>query len=36
VEDVLAAVRQLIEDDSLSGRVTVLVGGETPRTLDAR
>lgn len=35
VEDVVAAVRQLIEDDSLSGRVLVLTGGESPRFLEA-
>jgi 3-oxoacyl-[acyl-carrier protein] reductase len=35
VEEVVAAVRQLIEDDSVSGRVTVLTGGEAPRVLRA-
>jgi hypothetical protein len=35
VEEVLAAVRQLIEDDSLSGEVLVLIGGEAPRRLRA-
>jgi 3-oxoacyl-[acyl-carrier protein] reductase len=35
LEEVVAAVRQLIEDDSLSGRVTVLTGGESPRALDS-
>jgi NAD(P)-dependent dehydrogenase (short-subunit alcohol dehydrogenase family) len=35
LEEVVAAVRQLIEDDSLSGRVTVLAGGESPRALDS-
>ena len=35
VEEVVAAVRQLIEDDSLSGEVLVLIGGEAPRRLRA-
>jgi len=35
VEEVVAAVRQLIEDDSVSGRVTVLTGGEGPGFLQA-
>jgi NAD(P)-dependent dehydrogenase (short-subunit alcohol dehydrogenase family) len=35
VEEVVAAVRQLIEDDSLSGCVMVLAGGEAPRVLSA-
>ena len=35
VEDVVAAVRQLVEDDSLSGCVLVLSGGESPRLLRA-
>ena len=30
LEEVFAAVLRLIEDDSLSGRVLVLVGGEEP------
>jgi NAD(P)-dependent dehydrogenase (short-subunit alcohol dehydrogenase family) len=34
VEEVVGAVRQLIEDDSLAGRVLLLVGGEEPRYLD--
>jgi 2-keto-3-deoxy-L-fuconate dehydrogenase len=33
LEEVCAAVLRLIEDDSLSGRVLVLVGGEEPRFL---
>lgn len=33
LEEVVAAVRQLIEDDSVSGRVTLLTGGEGPRVL---
>jgi NAD(P)-dependent dehydrogenase (short-subunit alcohol dehydrogenase family) len=33
LDEVVAALRQLIEDDSLSGRVTVLTGGESPRIL---
>jgi NAD(P)-dependent dehydrogenase (short-subunit alcohol dehydrogenase family) len=32
LDDVVAAVRQLIEDDSLSGRVIVLPGGEKLRS----
>ncbi len=36
LEEVVAAVRQLIEDDSLSGHVTVLTGGERPRVLHRR
>ena len=35
VEDVVAAVRQLVEDDSLSGCVLVLTGGDKPRLLRA-
>ncbi len=35
LEEVVATVRQLIEDDSVSGRVTVLTGGESPRVLGA-
>jgi hypothetical protein len=34
VDAVVSAVRQLIEDDSLAGRVLLLVGGEEPRYLD--
>jgi 2-keto-3-deoxy-L-fuconate dehydrogenase len=34
VDEVVSAVRQLIEDDSLAGRVLLLVGGEEPRYLD--
>jgi NAD(P)-dependent dehydrogenase (short-subunit alcohol dehydrogenase family) len=34
VEEVVRAVRRLIEDDSFSGRVLVLVGGKDPRYLD--
>jgi NAD(P)-dependent dehydrogenase (short-subunit alcohol dehydrogenase family) len=33
LDEVCAAVLRLIEDDSLSGRVLVLVGGEEPRFL---
>ena len=33
LDEVVAVVRQLIEDDSLSGRVMVLSGGETPHAL---
>ena len=33
LEEVCAAVLRLIEDDSLTGRVLVLVGGEEPRFL---
>jgi len=33
--EVVAGVRQLIEDDSLSGRVLLLSGGEDPRFLHA-
>jgi 3-oxoacyl-[acyl-carrier protein] reductase len=35
LEEVVAAVRLLIEDDSLSGCVMVLTGGESPRILQA-
>jgi NAD(P)-dependent dehydrogenase (short-subunit alcohol dehydrogenase family) len=35
LEEVVAGVRRLIEDDSLSGRVMVLTGGESPRFLEA-
>jgi NAD(P)-dependent dehydrogenase (short-subunit alcohol dehydrogenase family) len=35
MQDVAAAVVRLIEDDSLSGRVIVLEGGELPRLLSA-
>ncbi len=35
LEEVVAAVRQLIEDDSFSGCVMVLAGGEIPRVLRA-
>jgi 3-oxoacyl-[acyl-carrier protein] reductase len=31
VEDVVAGVRRLVEDDSLTGRVLTLCGGESPR-----
>jgi NAD(P)-dependent dehydrogenase (short-subunit alcohol dehydrogenase family) len=34
VGEVVGAVRRLIEDDSLAGRVLVLVGGEEPRYVD--
>jgi NAD(P)-dependent dehydrogenase (short-subunit alcohol dehydrogenase family) len=34
VDEVVAAVRLMIEDDSLAGRVLLLVGGEEPRYLD--
>jgi 3-oxoacyl-[acyl-carrier protein] reductase len=34
MEEVVGAVRQLIEDDTLAGRVLLLVGGEEPRYLD--
>jgi len=33
LDEVVAGVRQLIEDDSLSGRVLLLSGGESPRFL---
>jgi NAD(P)-dependent dehydrogenase (short-subunit alcohol dehydrogenase family) len=33
VDEVVAAVRRLIEDDSLAGQVLVLSGGERPRFL---
>src|SRR5262245_10986908 len=33
VEEVVWAVRRLIEDDALSGRVLLLIGGEEPRFL---
>ena len=36
LDEVVAAVRQLIEDDSLAGRVMVLSGGEKPRSLQPR
>jgi 2-keto-3-deoxy-L-fuconate dehydrogenase len=35
LDEVVAGVRQLIEDDSLSGCVLVLTGGEEPRFLGA-
>jgi NAD(P)-dependent dehydrogenase (short-subunit alcohol dehydrogenase family) len=35
VDQVVAGVRRLIDDDSLSGRVLVLSGGSTPRFLEA-
>ena len=35
VDDVVAGVRQLIEDDSLCGRVLLLFGGTNPRFLGA-
>jgi NAD(P)-dependent dehydrogenase (short-subunit alcohol dehydrogenase family) len=35
LEQVVAGVRQLIEDDTLSGRVLVLTGGRDPRFLGA-
>ena len=35
LEEVVAAVRELIEDDSVSGRVTVLTGGDGPRAPQA-
>lgn len=35
LQEVVAAVHQLIEDDSLSGCVMVLAGGEAPRVLQA-
>jgi NAD(P)-dependent dehydrogenase (short-subunit alcohol dehydrogenase family) len=34
VDEVVRAVRRFIEDDSLSGRVLLLVVGEEPRYLD--
>jgi NAD(P)-dependent dehydrogenase (short-subunit alcohol dehydrogenase family) len=33
IEEVVAGVRRLVEDDSLTGRVLVLCGGEPPRFL---
>ena len=33
LDEVVASVRRLIEDDSLSGRVMLLVGGENPQFL---
>lgn len=33
LDEVVAAVRQMIEDDSLAGRVLTLAGGEKPRFL---
>jgi hypothetical protein len=33
LDEVVAGVRQLIEDDSLFGRVLVLIGGAAPRFL---
>jgi 3-oxoacyl-[acyl-carrier protein] reductase len=35
LEEVVAAVRELIEDDSVSGRVTVLTGDDGPRAPQA-
>ena len=33
IEEVVAGIRRLVEDDSLTGRVLVLCGGEPPRFL---
>jgi 2-keto-3-deoxy-L-fuconate dehydrogenase len=33
LEEVVGAVRRLVDDDSLSGQVMLLVGGESPRLL---
>jgi hypothetical protein len=34
VDEVVGAARRFIENDSLAGRVLLLVGGEEPRYLD--
>jgi hypothetical protein len=33
LDEVVAGVRRVIEDDSLAGRILALAGGETPRFL---